>query len=118
MTTTSSRRTILAGAATMPALAIPAGTLATRFSFGPVFAAIENHRVKEARISTLAAGADNDLPDEIADVLYHEEWTALNELATTPTTLQGCAAASRYIEVYTKAASKAACSLTLARRAT
>jgi len=39
-----------------------------------------------------------------ADVRYREEWTALNELvATTPTTLQGCAAAFRYIEAYTKA---------------
>jgi len=42
MTTTTSRRAVLAGAATMPALAVPA--IATAAEPDPIFAAIERHR--------------------------------------------------------------------------
>jgi hypothetical protein len=46
MTTTTSRRAILAGAASMPALAIPAIATATS---DPIYAAIERHKIALAQ---------------------------------------------------------------------
>ena len=89
----TSRRAILAGAAALPALAMPAIASAT---VDPIFAVIEHHRQKEAAFSA-ALLVDEDSDDDAND--------ALAELVeTTPTTLAGCVAVLIYVDNHTREA--------------
>jgi hypothetical protein len=91
MTTITSRRAILAGAATLPALAVPTAVAASAEP-DPIFAAIERSRRAEADFG--AAEGDNAL-DHFGEIAYRE-FVAL--IAMTPATPAGCAALLRYIE--------------------
>jgi hypothetical protein len=100
----TSRRAILAGAAAIPALSLPAIACEP----DPIFAAIETHR--SAELAYLTA-CDHPV---IRESLHHPELEALEEhvhelchesndcyadlLATTPTTVAGCSALLRHIE--------------------
>lgn len=110
--TTTRRNIILAGAAALPAFALPA--LATPLgvlnppSNDPVFAAIERHRQIEAEYVTacnaVPTTAEADLPtcltaeDRAGEIgsRSHSELAAL--VAMTPATVAGCAAVLLYIE--------------------
>jgi hypothetical protein len=109
MTSKTSRRAVLAGAATLPALAIiPATAFAAA---DPIFAAIEKHRkLNDAHIAacnaTVAAseGIEGLTPtikklEDQSGVACDVAFDALGELlATTPTTIAGCAALLRHVE--------------------
>ena len=111
MTTTTSRRAILAGAAAIPALAIIPATAVAAGGVDPIFAAIERHREAEA---AFAGAYDNDLLRNLkhetpatdalearADELSGAENKLYVDLVgMTPTTLAGCAALLRHIEVH------------------
>jgi hypothetical protein len=104
MTMTTSRRAILAGAASLPALALPA--IATAVAADPIFAAIEAHRdleqaffalchreeaMEEAGVVLEPAPGDFRTLEMIATV--NAGITARTVLATTaPTTLAGLVA--------------------------
>jgi len=61
----------------------------------PIFAAIDAHRAAHARRRAFfAATTGDDLPDELG---HAEMNTLAGLLATTPTTLAGCAAMLRYV---------------------
>jgi hypothetical protein len=106
MTATSTRRTVLAGAAALPALSLPvmAG------ESDPIFAAIERHCKAEAAYIGICNSVESDR-------MTHDEITAIENgpidglcyasnaeyavmLAVTPTTPAGCAALLRHIEAY------------------
>jgi hypothetical protein len=111
MTTTTSRRAILAGAAVLPALAIPAMTMLPAGA-DPIFAAIERHRQIEAAYvaacnaipsAKFLTPAINEM-EKHAGNLCHRSSDALGDLvAMTPTTLAGCAALLRYLEAHEEA---------------
>ena len=93
MTTKTSRRAILAGAAVLPALAIPAAAFSSP-AVDPIFAAIEKHRKIEAAFA--ASGKETgDCSDELCDK-SNDAYVALVKM--TPTTLVGCAALLRHLE--------------------
>jgi hypothetical protein len=115
MTTTTSRRAILAGAACIPALAVlPATAIAPAAAADPIFAAIERHREAEA---AFAGAYDNaayrnatrstpatDAIEERADELGGAANNLYVDLVTmTPTTPAGCAALLRHIEAHERA---------------
>lgn len=101
MSATSTRRAILAGAATLPALSVPAIAAAA----DPIFAAIERHRQAEAAFTAACHAMDNAPSLEGAEALVGarldravQEYTVLTGM--TPTTVAGCAALLRYIEAH------------------
>jgi hypothetical protein len=93
MTATSTRRAILAGAVTLPALSLPA------FAGGPdpVFAAIEEARAAWARYGGVLIAHDPDWNNQIC-VDAHNAWADAREAAlkTMPTTPDGLAALIAY----------------------
>src|SRR5262245_57842215 len=92
ITSTSTRRSILAGAAgVIPALSLPA--LAET---DPIFAAIERHRLAEAAY-VQAFHIDDRAFGELGDE-SHGHFAAL--LRVTPTTAAGCAAALLHLSQY------------------
>ena len=95
MTVTSTRRAILAGAAAVPALSLPA----IADEDDPIFAAIDRHRTAEA---TYVGFAESDsYSDEQFGKHGDESWKLYGALlATEPTTVAGCAALLRHIEAY------------------
>ena len=90
MTTITSRRAVLAGAAALPALAMPA--IASSAS-DPLFAAIEHHRIARAAFwdesvsEEIMAERGKEADQELADLL-----------ATRPTTVAGMVAVLRYLD--------------------
>jgi hypothetical protein len=86
--TTSTRRAILAGAAALPALSLPAiaGT-------DPIFAAIENHRRADGACGA-AEPCEDEMMNELCDVAA-KAYAAL--LALTPTTVAGATAVLLYV---------------------
>jgi hypothetical protein len=86
MTATSTRRAILAGAAALPALSLPAIA-----SPDPIFATIERHR--KAQAAHTAAFDKEDL-DRTGD---HAHAVLAELVATTPVTIVGCAALLRHV---------------------
>ena len=90
MSTTTSRRAVLAGIATAPALAAPALALSGP---DPIFALIEQHRAADAYWDTLNHEDDEAKYDAAADAAYAHA----NVLGQTqPTTLAGVLAIMRY----------------------
>jgi hypothetical protein len=97
---TLSRRMLVASAAALPALAVPA--LATEPD--PIFAAIENHRRRcdeywTAHLAT-DGGCDEALQAVAEEALDVQERTAIELLHTKPTTLAGAAALLKYMVEY------------------
>jgi hypothetical protein len=88
----TTRRAVLAGIATAPALAAPAIALGAEPAEGdPIYAAIERHRAALAEFE--AARSEEEL-NETGDA--HVDALA-DLLETKPTTAAGCAAALRYV---------------------
>jgi hypothetical protein len=105
MTNTTSRRSVIVGAAALPALAMPA--IASSAS-DPIFAAIERHRQIEAAYVAACnepiVEAKEQAREDRANELCDKSGDALVELvAMTPTTLAGCAALRRYLEAHEEA---------------
>ena len=108
---TTTRRAILAGAAMLPALAVPAMASMPPADADPIFAAIERHRQAEtafadaydneeyrnAKHSTPATDALEERAGELG-VAENKLYVALVKM--TPTTLAGCAALLRYLEAH------------------
>jgi hypothetical protein len=94
MTTITTRRAILAGAVTLPALSLPA------FAAGvdPVFAAIGKSHVAWERYGNVLKTHDPDW-DSAVCVDAHSAWTDAHEAAlkTVPTTPKGAAALVAYV---------------------
>jgi selenocysteine lyase/cysteine desulfurase len=104
MTNTTSRRSVIVGAAALPALAMPA--IASSAS-DPIFAAIKRHRqIEAAYVAACNEPTDQakeQAREDRANKLYGRSSDALGELvAMTPTTLAGCAAVLRYLETHEK----------------
>jgi hypothetical protein len=108
MTSKTSRRAVLAGAAMLPALAVIPATAGDAGGVDPIFAAIEKHRQIEA---AYVAACNEPIGDEATEQTTearvnehcHGSSDALGELvAMTPTTLAGCAAMLRYLEAHEK----------------
>jgi hypothetical protein len=109
MTNKQSRRAILAGAASIPALAIIPAAAVAAADVDPIFAAIERHREAEA---AFAGAYDNDLirnskhstpATDALEARADELGDAANKLyvdlvGMTPASLAGCAALLRYLE--------------------
>jgi hypothetical protein len=101
--TTTSRRAILAGIASAPALAAPAIALAAEPD--PVFAAIDRHLARDAELHAahnLSKGggikAEQD-HQELVSTRDDAQMQALADLLTTrPTTLAGCIALLRRLQ--------------------
>jgi hypothetical protein len=102
MTTTTSRRAILAGAAALPVLAAPVLAITEA---DLIFAAIEAHKTAELDYSKWALVCDvmpgmkappgaNDALDAAGDASHN---AAVDLLDVKPTTLAGLAALSRYV---------------------
>jgi hypothetical protein len=89
----TTRRAVLAGIATAPALAAPAVAAAGAYAPpDPIFVAIERHRT--ALVAFETAPSDDEL-DAAGDV--HRD--ALGDLlGTKPTTVAGCVAVLRYVD--------------------
>jgi len=87
-----SRRTILAGAASVPALALPAVAAISASLPDPIFAAIERMRTAEAVCDAL------DENDDAIDAPVYEYWKVRSALArTVPTTPDGLMALSSFL---------------------
>jgi hypothetical protein len=107
MTSKTSRRAILAGAAALPALAIIPATAVVAGGVDPIFAAIERHRqIEAAYVAACNEPTDQakeQAREDRANKLCGRSSDALGELvAMTPTTLAGCAAVLRYLETHEK----------------
>jgi hypothetical protein len=100
---TTSRRDVLAGIATAPALSAPA--LALMSGPDPIFAAIERHKARNAAFSNALQGEPETASPE------HDEWlrgeaaagdaereASAEMVATVPTTLVGLLASLLYVE--------------------
>src|SRR5450759_3740398 len=103
MTNKQTRRAVLAGAASFPALAIIPATAVAAAGIDPIFAALERHRqIEAAYIAACYEPIDQAKEQAREDrviKLCHRSSNALGELvAMTPTTLAGCAALLRYLE--------------------
>jgi hypothetical protein len=105
-TTTTTRRAVLAGAAALPVLSLPA--ISAPVQVDPVFAAIEEHRrlktISDAAFFAVPKGGDEGLTDEIAkaeDYAGDRDDEACDQLAAilamTPTTAAGCISMLRYL---------------------
>jgi hypothetical protein len=104
-TTSLSRRAVMAGAASLPALAIIPATAVAVAGIDPIFAALERHRqIEAAYIAACNEPIDQAKEQAREDrviKLCHRSSNALGELvAMTPTTLAGCAALLRYLEAH------------------
>jgi hypothetical protein len=109
MTTKTTRRAVLAGAAALPALAIlPAAALCSPAA-DPIIAAIERHRQAEAafvgaydneayRNSKHSTPATDALEERAGEFLETSNKLYVDLVTMTPTTLAGCAALLRHIE--------------------
>jgi hypothetical protein len=94
MTTTTSRRAILAGAASLPALNIPAQAAQP----DPIFAAIERHRAARAVWWESPDGETNEESENRLDRAGGAaEQTLADVLSTKPTTIAGCVALLRHV---------------------
>jgi hypothetical protein len=101
MTTTSTRRAVLAGAAAVPVSALP--TIA--YEHDPVFDAIERHQ--EAYDAFIKACKSSGVSDEMTEEIHELETAGMHGhlsnlrlaalVKVTPTTVAGCAALLRYI---------------------
>jgi hypothetical protein len=94
MSTQLNRRAVLAGAAALPAVSVPA--LVAGADPDPIFAAIEAHRAARKRLDTEAFDDADDCPE------WHEANDATDRAAadlaeTKPVTIAGAAALMRYI---------------------
>jgi hypothetical protein len=87
---TMNRRALVAGAATLPAISLPA--IAALPAADPIFAAIEDHRIKDAafRVAYQDESAENNATVAAAGKV--EAAAARTMLLTVPTTLAGIAA--------------------------
>lgn len=106
-TTSLSRRAVMAGAASLPALAIIPATAVAAAGVDPIFAAIERHRQIEAAYVAACnehvEQAREPAREDRVVKLCHRSSNALGELvAMTPTTVAGCAAVLRYLETHEK----------------
>jgi hypothetical protein len=101
---TTTHRAVLAGAAALPALSLPA--LAASAQVDPIFEAIEEHRrlktITDAAFAAVPKGGNEGLTDEIAkaeDYAGDRDDEASDQLADilamTPTTAAGCIAMLR-----------------------
>jgi len=113
MTTTTTRRTILAGAAALPALAVPSFAAA---ELDPIFAAIERHKVAfhasqaadNIRMGTVDAKWSPDYDPveckavmEAASAADHAANDAANALTTIrPTMIAGLLALMHHVEAF------------------
>jgi len=95
MTVTQTRRTIPAGAAAVPALSPPAMAVERG---DPIFALIERHRIAESAYDN--AYKSESLEQQANDLQAESSKLYAQLLATTPTTLAGCAAMLRHVEEY------------------
>jgi hypothetical protein len=99
-----SRRAVLAGIATAPALAAPALALGSSIEPDPIFAAIDRHKTAVG-VRTAAMLAENDAPNCPASAARNSEATdrefaVMDELfATRPTTVLGVAALLDHLAV-------------------
>jgi hypothetical protein len=94
MTSKTSRRAILAGAAALPALAIIPAMAGDAGGVDPIFAAIERHRAHRGVYWSGEAVAD-----DVMNARGKEADHALTDLLTTrPTTVAGCAAVLRHVD--------------------
>jgi hypothetical protein len=96
MTTKTTRRAILAGAAALPAFTVPALAIGQT---DPIFAAIERHKRLEAIY--VAYCNDEKVPDNddhIVTSCYNSGSAYADLVAMTPTTAAGCAAMLRHLE--------------------
>jgi TPP-dependent trihydroxycyclohexane-1,2-dione (THcHDO) dehydratase len=104
---TTTRRAVLAGAAAMPAIAMPAAVFAATTP-DPIFPALDHHRKSEAAYLAACNEPTGDEATEQAREtrvfkLCDKSSDALGELvAMTPTTVAGCAALLRYLEAHEK----------------
>jgi hypothetical protein len=85
-----SRRAILAGAAAVPALALPAVAASDSTNPDPIFAAIDAHR---AAVNDINLQEEDDEIDRHADI---ESEVLGHLLGVTPTSLAGVLGLSRY----------------------
>ena len=90
----TTRRAVLADAAALPALSLPAIALSAQVD--PIFAAIERHRKTEAAFAASSEGSGN-CSDELCDK-SSDAYVALVKM--TPATLAGCAALLRHLEAH------------------
>jgi len=87
-----SRRAILAGAASVPAIALPAVAAMAASLPDPIFAAIETARAAEAVCNAV------DENDDAIDAAVDEYWEARSALArTVPTTQDGLMALTSFV---------------------
>ena len=94
MTSKTTRRAILAGAAALPALAIIPATAIAAGGVDPIFAAIERHRAVRASF-----WESNDMPEDVMNLRCKEHHQALAVLLSTrPTTIAGCIAILRHFD--------------------
>ena|SRR3974390_2748104 len=114
MTTMTSRRAILAGAAAIPVTALASSTPALSKEPDPIFVAIERHRVRfhrrmetgELSSRTPDFGPEASKPENIAiheaaDKAMRDNDAAAMELADTqPTTMAGILALIDYVEAF------------------
>jgi len=90
---TTTRRAVLAGAASLPALAIIPATALAAGGVDPIFAAIEEHKAADA------AFRDESVSEEIMAERGEEADQVLADLlATRPTTISGCVAVLRHVD--------------------
>jgi hypothetical protein len=94
-TKTTTRRAVLAGLATAPALAGPALALSSAAPPDPIFAAIEHHKACYVALALLPDGAGGC---ELSEAVGDETDAARKMAATVPTTLAGLLALLRYVE--------------------
>jgi hypothetical protein len=95
MSTQLNRRALVAGAAALPAIAAPVTILAGEPD--PIFAAIEDHRAKNAAFrAALHDGSDEEAQFAACDI----EWDAAHDMfLTVPTTRAGIEALVAYVIV-------------------
>ncbi len=93
---TTSRRTLLAGAAMLPALAVIPATAVAVAGIDPIFAAIERHRIARAIL-----WSDDKVSDDVGDDrLIEADQELADLLAMRPTTVAGCVAVLRHVDLY------------------
>jgi hypothetical protein len=96
--TTTSRRSLLAGAPAVAAAALAGGTVATaRAETDPIYAAIEEHkRALAAHVTALQAGADENETDKLCNAEL-DAVEALLRCEPEPTTVGGVVALLDYL---------------------
>jgi hypothetical protein len=98
MTNKQTRRAILAGAAALPALTLPAVAF-TAAAPDPIFAAIEYHRAARDAWWGLNDKAPDEVSDDLLSIRGDAEQDALTDLLETrPTTVAGVIAVLRHVD--------------------